>query len=561
MLRNGLMFGSTLLALTLVWGCPAPPETTRQEPAPADPVVASPDPAPEQPTPGETDPTPVPPTEVKTDEPPVLASPANSPNKSPANSPNTPPLNPSDSGQKDILFEGWPEPAAVLLLTGRQHGYIEPCGCTGLANQKGGLARRHTFQRELLAKGWKVASLDVGNQVRRTGKQAEIKFQFGAGALKTMNYGAVGLGPDDLRLSPLELFSLTNNEGQETPFTSANVSILAPEFMRDYAVLEAGGKKIGVVSVLGAEHLKKIQPGDIVAVSPEAGIDAVWPKVKAEECDLYVLLVFASVEESTALAQKYPQFGLVVTGGGEGEPERAPRRIEGADSSMVQVGTKGMYAGVIGIFDDKEQPLRYQRVPLDDRFADSKDMLSVLANYQRMLETQGLAGLGVRPLPHPSGHTYVGTQTCAECHTKAFDVWKNTPHAHATDSLIHPSERGDIPRHHDPECLSCHVTGWNPQQYFPYQSGYLGLKETPNMQANGCENCHGPGSAHVAAENGDGNPTAEDLAMLRAGMRLTLEDAKKNKCYECHDLDNSPDFHKQDAFDRYWKEVEHYGKD
>ena len=32
---------------------------------------------------------------------------------------------------------------------------------------------------------------------------------------------------------------------------------------------------------------------------------------------------------------------------------------------MIQVGTKGMYAGVIGLFDDAAQPLRYQRIPLD----------------------------------------------------------------------------------------------------------------------------------------------------------------------------------------------------
>ena len=40
------------------------------------------------------------------------------------------------------LFQGWGKPDVALLITGRQHGYIEPCGCTGLTNQRGGLARR-----------------------------------------------------------------------------------------------------------------------------------------------------------------------------------------------------------------------------------------------------------------------------------------------------------------------------------------------------------------------------------------------------------------------------------
>ena len=49
--------------------------------------------------------------------------------------------------------------------------------------------------------------------------------------------------------------------------------------------------------------------------------------------------------------------------------------------------------------------------------------------------------------------------------TKAYEVWSKTPHAHATDSLVKPpNSRGNIARHFDPECLSCHVTGWDPQQ-------------------------------------------------------------------------------------------------
>jgi hypothetical protein len=45
-------------------------------------------------------------------------------------------------------------------------------------------------------------------------------------------------------------------------------------------------------------------------------------------------------------------------------------------------------------------------------------------------------------------------------------------------------------------------------------------------------------------------------------MRLTLAGgAAEKKCLECHDLDNSPDFHVKGAFEKYWKQVEHKGKD
>src|SRR5215211_5745356 len=81
--------------------------------------------------------------------------------------------------EKSELFAGWPKPAVALLITGQQLGYIEPCGCTGLENQKGGLARRHTFIKQLVEdRGWPVVPLDVGSQVKRFGKQQEVKFAF-----------------------------------------------------------------------------------------------------------------------------------------------------------------------------------------------------------------------------------------------------------------------------------------------------------------------------------------------------------------------------------------------
>jgi hypothetical protein len=65
----------------------------------------------------------------------------------------------------------------------------------------------------------------------------------------------------------------------------------------------------------------------------------------------------------------------------------------------------------------------------------------------------------------------------------------------------------------------------------------------------------------VAAERDAAGVPQDRLVSLREQMRLPLSEAKA-RCMECHDLDNSPDFHKPDAFeDVYWPEVEHYGLD
>lgn len=226
------------------------------------------------------------------------------------------------------------------------------------------------------------------------------------------------------------------------------------------------------------------------------------------------------------------------------------------------MGTKGKFAGLFGVFKNPKQPVKYERVVMDSSFKDSKQVLDIFEDYQKQLEIESLKGLQIQTVRHPRSrdkieYRYVGHEACGECHTTAYEIFEGTPHFHATDSIVKPpNNRGSIARHFDPECLSCHVTGWNPQEYFPYKSGYLQLSDS-KLHSNGCENCHGPGSRHVDAENGDIDVTEKEQDALRAEMRLTLAEAKKSTCYTCHDIDNSPEF----EFDKYWEKVKHEGVD
>jgi hypothetical protein len=274
----------------------------------------------------------------------------------------------------------------------------------------------------------------------------------------------------------------------------------------------------------------------------------------------------ATTEESIELGRKFPQFKVVITTGGAGEPTIQPDVIQGTDSQLVEVGTKGMFAGVVALFDDADKPLRYQRIPLDSRFPDSKEMLQVLADYQDQLKEAGFDGLGIRPQPLPGGGTFIGSDACEDCHEDEYNIWKKglgeneARHAHAYATLQNPPKRSKIPRNFDPECVSCHVIGWNPQKYYPYNSGYWSLEKTPKLINVGCEDCHGPGAEHTAAENGDVELEEDEIQALRKQQVLELKDAEK-KCLECHDLDNSPAFQEEGAFDRYWAKIKHGGEE
>lgn len=458
-----------------------------------------------------------------------------------------------------VDYKNWPIPDVTLFITGQQHGYIEPCGCTGLENQKGGVARRMTFATELRESGWSLLPIDAGNLVRRFGRQAEIKFHRSLEALREMGYAAVGFGPDDVRIGVGDLIQEAAAESPEDAiYYSANVVLIDPSLMPAYRIVEQNGLRVGVTSILDPDSLESPLSEDITLNEPVAAAREVMSKLKSENISFKVLTYYGNEAAAQELVRKVPGFDLVVVAGGYGEPTYQPEAIEGTSTKMILTGDKGMYVGLVGLYKNAE--MRYARVPLNDSFGDAPEMRKLMADYQFQLRDLGLENLGIKPIPHPSGEKFVGSQTCGECHTTAFEIWKDSPHFGATESLVHPGERGDVPRHFDPECISCHVTGWNAQNYQPYVSGYLNLEASEHLHGNGCENCHGPGASHAAAESGDTDVSDVRRDQLRKAMRLPLAKARE-KCMECHDLDNSPDFHKEGAFEEYWAEVEHQGLD
>lgn len=456
------------------------------------------------------------------------------------------------------IFEKWPKPKVALIFSGAQDGYIEPCGCAGLENQKGGLSRRHQLIKQLQADGWPVAAFDAGGLVKRYGRQQELKFAAAVDALKTMKYGAVTFGGEDLRLSLTELISaVTSVDDTPSPFVATNAALVSFDaaLVARHQIVEAGGMRFGVLAVIGQQEQRQVNNPEIQFTPADKAIAQMLPEVQKQRPDKLILLAHATQKEAQELAEKFAQFDYVVTPGDTDEPPPQAEKI-GKRTKLIRVGHKGMYCVVLGLYDDRKTPERYQRVPLDARFGESAAMQQVMVSYQEQLQAAGLASLNLLPpsgLPkHSQGQNFVGSEACRECHTKAYEIWKNTPHLHATETLVKLSP----PRHYDPECLSCHVTGWDPQGYFPYASGYLDLKQK-HLHASGCENCHGPGARHVAAQLGDIDVTDKELKSLQLTMRVTKEQAKENLCIQCHDPDNSPHF----DWDIYWPKVEHKGKD
>jgi len=465
------------------------------------------------------------------------------------------------------LLKDWGTPAVAFVLSGEQHGYFEPCGCS--ERQSGGVSRRADLLRQIRERGWPVTPLDLGgtsNSVRTGQPQNRYKFGSLLNALADMQYEVMGFGPEEIRfgydnLLILDNFSPEPNEVLPS-FLNANVQILDGTYgPRRHKLIEINGVKIGVTSILGKSLQMKAFPSgsnaDVTLNDPEKVLPEIIAELKTQKPELMVLLSHASLEESKKLAEKFQEFDLILSAGG---PEDGINTAESIGKVMlVNVGRKGKHVGVVGYYpDNPEQRLKFELVELDeDRFADTPKMQDHMRAYQQMLKDNyeevfnGLARGG----PHPDGATYVGAEKCGECHTKALEKWKSTPHADAYESIVWG--RNDIPRTHDPECLSCHVTGWNPQLIFRYDSGFQ-IEELATdsedlfalLKGNQCENCHGPGSRHVELIEED------KVEEARKHTKVTLEFARKNLCYRCHDNDNDPHFN-SDTFDEYWEKIKH----
>jgi len=397
--------------------------------------------------------------------------------------------------------------------------------------------------------------LDVGGLVNGFGRQAELKFQTTVEAMRQMGYDAIALGKTDLRFPAAELLSVVASLPETpSPFVSANVAVFGFDagLTGKSRVIEAGGMKIGVTSVLGMKWQAEINNAEIEMADPKEKLAELLPQLEPQ-CDLLVLLAHATKEESIELARAFPQFDVVVSAGGPPEPPARPEPIEGLKPLLVEVGEKGMNVVVLGLFDDSARPIRYQRVPLDSRFGASDEMKLLMAQYQDQLRRDGFQTLGIRAVPHPQKDllgAFVGSKKCADCHEPSYDVWKKTGHARAWETL----KQLDPPRNFDPECISCHVIGWHPTKHFPYETGFWSEDTTPALTDVGCESCHGPGKNHVKAEMGSDLELQEKLQKAMVVTKQQSRQSQVHWCLNCHDLDNSPDF----DFDAYWPQVEHH---
>lgn len=412
----------------------------------------------------------------------------------------------------------FPEKAPKTLqiyLSADVEGSLEPCGCK--SGQIGGLPRQAQFF--LISKKSPSLLLDAGNTMLPAVNRYEyFKWYYILQIYERMGYDALNLGPYEVALSASQISQMAVK--LNIPFVSSNtLSVDHKPLVKPYIIKEVEGIKIGI---LGLVETKEALGEGIILEKPEAAVARYLPELLTQS-HLIVVLSALSLENLNALAQKFPQIGMILnTGAGSFLPQKINSVV------VSSLTAKSRYVQQIQFGFDSLGALDWvngMHVPLDEKISNHQGTVYLLDRYRNDLATQHFYLENLEA----SIDKFVGAAACAPCHEEMYAIWKNTRHAHALTSLKEKNS------HNDPHCLKCHVTG------FGIKGGYSGEEQTPDFAFIGCEVCHGPSMLHTRPEKTD---------QLRPS---TSNPSPKKICLECHTWEHCENF----DFDSFWAKIAH----
>jgi hypothetical protein len=374
-------------------------------------------------------------------------------------------------------------------------------------------------------------------------------------ALKRLNCSAIGIGRNELAIPLIDAlgeFALNNPSPRVVCANLLKKDENFPGMVASWELADRpGAPRTAFVAVVGPSVAKTVKNDPAIAFGPvDQTLKTVLTELEQHQVALRVLLYEGTAKEAMACAKEFPQFQIVVCQTREEEPPAKPDQV--GQSLVIQLGHKGRYVGVVGVFPGARQgALHYELVSLDPEYETPagqealNPILPLFEKYSQEVKDRNYLGHFAKT-QHPiqldpayKTATYVGSAKCKRCHEESFKVWANSPHSHAYASLEKAKRPGL--RQYDGECVLCHVTG------FAYDGGFTDEKQTTHLRDNGCENCHGPGSLHIKNNHDEKlnalmNPykTKPNETPDQQTARLNRLDAS---CQKCHDLDN----------DSHWK--------
>lgn len=305
-------------------------------------------------------------------------------------------------------------------------------------------------------------------------------------AYNLLGYQALGLGPADLQLG---LATLKDFEREARfPFLCANLvdkQTKKPIF-KPYVVLEAGGLKFGVYSVMmrltNETYANRVIP-DAELLDPEATTRSLVPELR-KSCDFIVGLSQLNVEQNERLLDSNPGIDVLVDPLSRvgtkaiwvSENEYVVIRN---NTPMLRIDGQGSRVGVMEMYIQKAQRklADYMVVDgaLEPHIMRHPEMTRLVDDFERgRLKPATISSDTQKPRLIED---FLGKEGCSSCHAEQTEFWKGTKHATAFATLEKDStqERTD--------CITCHSTG--------YGVAFADVKSVGKQKDVQCEACHG----------------------------------------------------------------------
>ncbi len=446
------------------------------------------------------------------------------------------------------------ERIAVVYFTSELLGQVEPCGCR--SRPLGGIARIAALVDRPGA-----AWVDSGDYLLPRESHADeepqhrLKARHLARIFRLAGGVGLNLGPAEVSAGSRMLRSL-QEEGR-LPLVSANVRPVAPggPSVARSMVRTVGSVRVGISAFATPEDLPATGREDFVAL--EHGPLLLEELRVLREAGAEVSIVLASVRAADieALLEVVPGIDMLLHGGSTDdafERPAPPRRV--GDTLVVDGGAMGRYVSRIelhlpaqkgearsaltlvdpgrtrrlderirayeaelarlsgaGVEDEVLEPRRARLdaarraraqvtakttlpyaqidvIPVDQSLPAHARSQEEVAAYHRRLERLNAERGSLGPCRlEPGQAAYTGTEACRECHPEAYTLWSQTRHAQAWRTLVERGKQADL------TCVGCHAVG------FRQPGGFCRLVDGKALRDVGCEDCHGPGSLHVAA--------------------------------------------------------------
>jgi len=411
-----------------------------------------------------------------------------------------------------------PGPREVLIVyTGNLLAELKPCGCDKEEDQ-GGIERRMQYLKDTRRQNPNLLLVDTGDHFKEPTRQGKLKAETLLTATAKMQYDAVALGDRDLVYGSRFLKDQT-----QIPWITGNLLMDQFEPLRSKVKSFPNGLKVGILAVADP-GLFYNHAGLKIEDPKQTALNLIARMHEKENPDLMVLLTHA---ERQAALEFLDLDGVDIVINGHIATESDVIDMEPVKKNgklFVQSSPRGQKMGELRVQVDPEgsKSLSHNLVKLDSSIKFDPEMVKLYEQYNEKVEAMFFQTLtGKRNGRNKS--VYAGDTLCKTCHPAEHAAWSSSRHGHAYGTLR------KINKAFDPECLVCHVVGFN------LPGGFISELDTPGLKNVQCEVCHGPGQKHALAP--------------QAGFGSRAKEA----CKQCHVKNHSPRFN----FAEYWPKIKH----